>query len=116
MAEVQDFISETLKQILTGIENARTDKKIGDAVAPHLDKSTKIDPAYQVAWHDGHFWTSVHFDIAVTAKSVTEGGGKLGFSIPVIEIGAKLGGNHERTTEGVSRIQFSVPLRLPKKA
>lgn len=116
MVEMKDFITHSLLEIVSGVDHARRDVLFGDAVAPLLAAATQIDPAYQVAWHEGHFWTSVHFDIAVTARTVTEGGGKVGFKIPVVELGVKVGGEHERTSEGVSRVQFSVPLRLPKEA
>ena len=116
MIEMKDFVAQSINQILTGINNARNDSQYGGDVAPVLENGARIDPSYQVAWHDGHFWTAVHFDLAITARTVTEGGGKVGFKIPIVEFHMKAGGDREKTSEGVSRVQFSVPLRIPKDA
>lgn len=115
MVDVKDFIAQSLLEIRSGIETARQDVLFGQDIAPPLDSKATIDPAYKVAWHDGMFWTTVHFDIAVTVKSSTEGGGKAGFKIPVVELGMTLGAEHQRASEDVSRLQFTVPLRISRK-
>ncbi|MEP0339645.1 MAG: hypothetical protein ABJ388_07940 [Alphaproteobacteria bacterium] len=115
MIDARDFIKQSLLDVLLAIRDAQDEREVGHHIAPSLSSPATIDPAYKVAWHDGHLWTTVEFDLAVTAKTVTEGGGKVGFKIPIIEAGAELGADHQVTKEGISRMKFSVPIRISEK-
>ncbi len=56
--------------------------------------------------------TTVKFDLAVTVESSGEGGASAGFDIGVAR--GDLGGDIAEREENISRIQFAVPLILPK--
>jgi hypothetical protein len=55
--------------------------------------------------------TTVRFDVGVTVESKAEGGAGVGFNIAVAS--GKTGGDVSERSEGVNRIQFAVPLRIP---
>ncbi|NNU59708.1 trypco2 family protein [Ochrobactrum soli] len=100
--ELKEFVQETLKQILDGVAAAQ-ESKLGD----------NINAAHAFAENGNLFqsqygtFTRVDFEVAVTAESAKEGKA----SISVWSIGGS-GGLSEKENS-VSRIKFSVPLRLP---
>ncbi len=106
------FIERSLLDILDGLRHAADDEQVGHCIAPALKTDAKIDPAYGVAFHDGAMYTTAQFDIAVTAQKTTGKDGKIRLSIPVFATGLSGGGRNERTSETVSRVKFSVHLRL----
>jgi hypothetical protein len=94
--DLKNFVSETLRQIVDGIN---------DAQRPTLPKDAVIVPYYEKL-------EKVEFDVAVTAVEGTETSGKA--SINVWSIGAGVSGKSESSTSTVSRIRFSVAVELPK--
>lgn len=94
--ELQQFIEQTMKDITTGLHNsnkgmidAGSGKGISDLNA-----------------------MEVNFDIAVTVTN--DKGNEVGGRITVLGIGLQLGGSQKQreATEHISRIKFTVPLRL----
>jgi hypothetical protein len=93
---LEDFISETLSQIVSGIKKAQ--------------EATKNKHAMIVPYHstDGN----VDFDVAVTVVDGKETSGKAGIS--VWSIGAGVSGKSESSTSTASRIKFSIAIELPE--
>ncbi|MER9270446.1 hypothetical protein [Mesorhizobium sp. M0643] len=101
--DLDEFISETLRQILAGIAKVQeTDlgKNVNAAFPGVLGSNLAMHPDF------GAF-ARVDFDVAITAESSTGGKG----SIRVWSIGAEVGKDSRSQT--VSRVVFAVPLRLP---
>jgi predicted ATPase len=94
--DLKEFVSETLRQIVDGINDAQqlTPPK-GAVIVPYYEKLEKVE-----------------FDVAVTVIEGTETSGKAGIS--VWSIGAGVSGKSESSTSTLSRIRFSVAVELPK--
>lgn len=101
--DVKTFVSEALKQIIEGVQDAQSTSRGGlvNAELPVASTGNLISGGTY-----GMF-TRVDFDIAVSAE--TQGGGKAGLT--VFGIGAEAKGEHRAGY--ANRIQFSVPVRLP---
>lgn len=101
--DLDEFISETLRQILAGVSAAQeTDigKNVNAAFNGVLGSNLSVFPKLGV-------FARVDFDVAVTAETTTGGKG----SIKVWGIGGEAGRDNKSQT--VSRVVFAVPLRLP---
>jgi len=90
---IKDFVSETLKEIASGVKEAQKDNCV--VVVRYASGTIR----------------EVEFDIAVTAVEETGTSGKVGIS--VWSIGAGMSGKTESSSSVVSRIKFGVPLQLP---
>ena len=99
--KLQEFVKETLIQVIEGVRNAQgmLSEKDGAINPRALSLSGPI--------HNGRELQHVDFDVAVT---VIEESGVSG-RISVFGIGAKGGASEENST--VSRIKFKVPVGLP---
>jgi len=111
--ELRSFISETLTQIVGGVDDAR--KKSGaHLIAPTMFsiESDRMEGVGRDA-QDGNALFLVDFDVAVTAEEKKDQQLKAGIS--VVGIGGAGGdtGTSKRS-ENVSRIRFKVPVRLDK--
>lgn len=94
--DLKDFVSETLIQIVAGINNAQQSTlPKGAAIVPYYEKLEKVE-----------------FDVAVTVLKGTETSGGAGIS--VWSVGAGVSGKSESSTSTLSRIKFSVAVELPK--
>ena len=94
---LQEFVSESLKQIMTGITNAQTDPA----------NTGTINPIPR----DGYAATqNIEFDVAVTVSQ--EKGTKGGIGIFVGAVGVGTQGQSESSNISVSRIKFSVPVKF----
>ncbi|MGX5800481.1 trypco2 family protein [Bradyrhizobium sp. Arg314] len=101
--EIDEFISETLRQILAGVAKAQETEigqNVNAAFPGVLGSNLSVLPEFGV-------FARVDFDVAVTAETSKEGKG----SIRVWGIGAEAG--KESRSQTVSRVVFAVPLRLP---
>ncbi len=103
--DLKSFITETLVQIVDGVEEAR--QKI--AAGP---TNAQINPAMRYCEEQklGDV-RPVEFDVAVTAAKEGGAGGKLAISVAALNFGVEGGG--KLSTETVSRIKFTVDLAQP---
>ncbi len=102
---VQEFVRDSLTQILAGVAEAKAKDK---RVAPWVN-ATELK-AGSLTTVDGTVIFPVQFDIAVTV-SESKGGGSGGISVAqVFSIEAARDATKEQSQ--VSRIQFSVPIRF----
>lgn len=110
--ELKDFISQAIKDLLHGVLEAQNDAKTGNCVVPSGKQSNDLFPKGNVV-HNGD-WTStlVNFDIAISAEESAAKGGKAGVKIAVLS--AALDTENTNKNTSTSRIQFSVPVILPK--
>jgi hypothetical protein len=94
---IEDFISETLTQIISGVNKAQDalKKTSGCSIAPY-----------------GKNAEAVEFDVAVTAAESKESKG--GLAVSVCSIGAGIQGASEASRSTVSRVKFAVKIQLPE--
>jgi len=107
--KLQDFVSETLEQIIHGVKEAQGEaKKDGATISPdsHLSYDNK-----RYLFYGGGLVEHVEFDVAVTTSEGKET--KAGLGIFVVGIGVGAGGKSDASSVSVSRIKFSVPVALP---
>jgi hypothetical protein len=101
--KLQEFVSETLKEIIAGVKEAQ-----GYAG----DHSAKISVCAQS--HLGYLpIEKVRFDVAVTSTDASETQAGAGVFVAVLGIGAK--GKSDTSNSCVSRIKFSIPIVLPEQ-
>ena len=97
--ELQDFIAETLKQIISGVRLAQESaSELGAKINPRGGAMVEM--------------RNVHFDVAVSTRK----GGETKGGIDVFEGLVGAGGFQEQSDaadSAMSRIKFSVPLKLP---
>lgn len=107
MVSLEDFISETLVQIVRGTHRAQD--ALGDLAnvnPPDLRKKTSLQ---KPAWHEATPKThNVEFDVQLTASSATQTSGDAGVKLAVFS--AKTDGQSNKETQQFNRIQFSIPL------
>jgi len=118
--ELDEFIEESLKQILQGVKKAQEVTRL-----PNRDprESALINPDIMYSADSapkGKYYATisrdlvlfVDFDVAVTTDYKGEAKGTLGIKVFGIGIGGS--GSSSEGASTVSRIKFQVPIRLPK--
>jgi len=111
MMNLEQFISETMKQIIDGVSSAQEYARTKDAyinvpIVKTVNTHRMTDeslPAPQV----------VEFDIAVTTTGANDLQGGMGIFVAGLGIGYQAKKNNAE--EGVSRIKFSIPVVLPSQ-
>lgn len=111
---LDEFVQSSLTNILKGIVAAQRDDEVGEYVASHRLKDMALPSEGGVTSTGLGLTTTVKFDVGVTVESKAEGGAGAGFNIGVI--GGKVGGDLSERSEGTSRIQFAVPVKIPTTA
>lgn len=109
--KLQDFVTETLKQIINGVKEAQAEsKESGAVISPdsHLSYDNK-----KYLFCSGKLVEHVEFDVAVTTSEAKET--KAGLGIFVVGIGVGARGKSDSSSISISRIKFSVPLVLPSQ-
>jgi len=99
--EVHEFVKESLLQVMRGVRDAGSDW-IAEAAANGIVHPSNTGPSFR----------NVEFDLSVvvTESKEAEGGAKI--SVFGQGIGGK--GSKKLGTTSTSRIQFKVPVTLPK--
>lgn len=115
--ELQQFVSESLRQIMAGIVDAqKAVEDIGGLIAPS-NSDYQYDKAgtryVQPPGRDKppREMTVIDFDVAVTVTEGSQSKGGVGVVMAVLALGGSR--QSEATAESVSRIKFGVPVSLP---
>ena len=118
--KLQEFVAETLAQIVSGVSDAQRgigeanpDEPHGGRINPPLSTSAETLEAkgYRVDVY-GLPVQNVEFDVAVTVNEEAEAKGGAGLMVAGIGLGAKAKVESRDTT--VHHIKFAVPLTLPR--
>lgn len=105
VVNVEEFVSETLHQVLNAVSRVKSDPRVAPAAR---GTASGMEAA---GMRSGRMVFPVDFDIAVTVTEKTDSGG--GGGIAVFGVGnLKAGVERSAAREAVSRIKFSVPLDL----
>ena len=111
--DLKSFVSQTLIEIVEGVNEARSLVKSMDTGA-NINPSFAGDvPKLTGAYHIGHgdMAQCVEFDVALTVTEGTNTKGGIGVVSGVINLGSS--GQSRNENVAVSRIKFIVPLGLP---
>lgn len=92
--DLKTFVSESLNQIIQGIEEAQSS-----------NKRSQVNPSAVAAYQQKVI--DIAFDVAVTVEKVTEAKG----GITVFSVGAS--GESKTSDSTTHHLKFSVPVRLP---
>lgn len=114
--QLKDFVSESLKQIIQGVQSAQDFAEENQAkVAPAGIYGTTPEYAAQlgIIGKGEDYLIPIDFNIAVTASESEEASGGIGVLVSVL--GASVKGKSEETSSTVSRIKFIIPISLPKQ-
>lgn len=110
--ELKDFVARVLVDIVEGIREAQTTVGHEDAdVSPYLRGGVNVSGWKGLRDRLDRSLHEVEFDVAVTATEGTGTRGGVGVVMGVVALGSR--GESSRTSESVSRVKFSVPVRLP---
>ena len=99
--KLEDFISETLEQIISGVEKAQDETKKSLAII------NPLKGAYQLRVQ------TVEFDVALSEMKSKKAKGVIGVFFPPVGVGGQ--GQSHTSNISTNRIKFSVPLILPHK-
>jgi len=110
--ELQDFVAESLKQIISGVKTAQeygsgVGAKVNPLINPFSDYGPKV-----LATEDGELAQEIKFDVAVTTTKGTSTKGGIGVFVGSVGLGSQ--GKSDAESSSISRIKFSVPLVLPQ--
>ncbi len=111
--KLEDFISEALIEIVSGIKRAQTST---ESTGAKINPKGYIVPQGKLV---GQKWNSkngdttevIEFDIAVTTTEGTETKGGIGVFVGAIGLGSQ--GRSEAQNSSVTKIKFSVPIVFP---
>lgn len=115
--KLDEFIFESIKQVVDGIEKARDYAETkGSKISGKGLSFVGAQNGAGIVFYDsnnGEIIEKIEFDVAVTAKEGDTTKGGAGLFVGAFGIGVQ--GQTESENSSMSRIKFSVPLFLPKK-
>lgn len=110
--ELKQFVAESIKQIIDGVNEAREYADANGAMVNprrwgwnHSNVQAKYDRKTGAAIE------TIEFDVAVTAAEGTATKGGIGVFMGAVNLGSQ--GQSENSQSSVSRLKFSVPIVLP---
>ena len=114
--KLEDYITESLKEIITGVRNAQTyAKEAGARINPNgMGINRMGQPYINYSSRDvGQTGQMVEFDVVVT---ISEGDQvKAGIGVFAGSFGIGTQGKTEANNIAVNRIKFTVPIFLPEQ-
>ena len=114
MMELQEFISQTLRQIIDGVRDAQTHAlQHGARVNPQVSAARVHAAKGNEIWDEQSrtVGREVQFDVAISTSEGAASKGGAGLFVGPLALGAR--GESESTDTSSSRIKFSVPVVLP---
>jgi hypothetical protein len=113
--DLREFVTQTLTQVVEGVKEAQTQVDAhGAEINPPLQSSQ------EQLGKQGFLFTLegpaqiVQFDVALTVVEGTGTKGGIGVFAGVVTLGSS--GESQKESSSVSRVKFSVPMRLPRSA
>jgi hypothetical protein len=113
MIKLEDFVSETIKQIISGVITAQEYAKEKNAKVNPRGLTFRTDQGEVRLWHasTGQVAQDLDFDVAVTTIEGKATKGGIGVFVGPIGVGSQ--GQSHGTNSSESRIKFKVPILLP---
>ena len=113
---LEDYIAETLRQIVSGVAKAQQlTAEHGADVNPHMRSNATVNSALGIipTGTGGVYAQLVQFDVALTVKEGTGTKGGIGVASGIVNLGSTGQSSNENTA--VNHVKFTVPLALPHK-
>jgi predicted ATP-dependent Lon-type protease len=110
--ELKEFITETLVQVATGIEQAQSALKEKNIDAIINTNVTKHDSGHLVTGGRRKPVEIVEFDVAILASEGTETKAGIGLKVASL-LNLDAGGKSNNTAGRESRIKFKIPMSYP---
>ena len=112
--KLEDFVADSLVQIVRGVTRAQEElKDTGARVSPLMLKTQREASIGEARMAGGQPVYDVVFDVAVSGSESTSTSGGVGVVVGVFGLGSK--GESADAQSNLSRIQFRVPLLLPRQ-
>lgn len=110
--ELEDFVAESLIQIVNGVRRAQDGLKgTGARVNPQMRSTLAAHTIGNAEMEGGQPVSNVEFDVVVTATKGTGSKGGVGVALGVVGLGTQAQSDAKSGQE--SRIKFKVPILLP---
>ena len=110
--KLQEFVTESLTQIIAGVAAAgEAAKAHGALINPRFTHDSGDKRPVVMTGSGPSFAETVHFDIAVTVTEGTESKAGIGIFAGAVGLGAK--GSSAAETSSISRLKFNVPIAFP---
>jgi hypothetical protein len=116
MITLEDFVSETLTQIIKGVKKAQDEAaKLGAVVSPKLEQYIYNLKEFNHKKVKGKQLTrEVNFEIAITASEENQTKGGIGvFVLGIVGLGGQV--QSLNASSAVNRISFTIPINLPSQ-
>ena len=113
---LEDYIAETLRQIVSGVaKSQQLTADLGAEVNPKMHSNSTVNSALGIipTGNSGVYAQLVHFDVALTVKEGTGTKGGIGVASGIVNLGSTGQSSNENTA--VNHVKFAVPLALPHK-
>ena len=112
---LQDFVSETLSQIVGGVKAAQSVAiESGCQINPKMTSNLDYASQHGFLWCDSVYAQIVEFDVALTTTEGSNSKGGIGVFAGAVSLGGSTGSTAENSS--ISRVKFRVPLVLPSQA
>ena len=112
--QLRDFIAESLKQIIDGINEAKIHAEANGARVNPVLQWPGRDSGFRTEGNSGAPVEPIEFDVAVTVTEGTQTKGGIGVFTGIVGMGSQ--GQSDSMNSSISRIKFMVPVVLPSSA
>jgi hypothetical protein len=111
--KLQDYISETLKQIILGVKDAQEFAKDQGAIINGQDWDVYSSSATYLVYHDQYSGPiqTIEFDVEVTTAESDSAQGGIGIFVGPIGVGTK--GQIDSKNSSMNHLRFNIPIKLP---
>jgi len=110
--ELQEFITESITQIIKGTKDAQEKlKDLGVIISPQLSFTTFLNKRDDLSNSQSGNAIIIEFDIALSTSKSNEKTGKAGLVVASVGIGGHF--KKSNTNNTISKIKFPIPITLP---
>lgn len=110
--KLEDFVAESLSQIVLGVKKAQDlVSGTGAVISPQMRMTKDVASVGDAEGLGGQPVYKVSFDVAITVNEATGASGGIGVAAGIFALGSK--GESKDSFGNTSRIQFSIPVVLP---
>lgn len=111
--QLDDFVAETLSQIVNGVRKARKETGVrGIGAQPSRAPAANASNPDVIITQSGASAQPVRFDVALTVTENSGTSAKIGVVSGILNGGGSMDDQSQSST--VSRVQFAIPVVLPK--
>lgn len=113
--DLKEFVTQTLTQIIEGVRGAQIyGKDLSAEVNPELLTTPEQAGKQGFLGTRDQYVPIVQFDVALTVTEGTGTKGGIGVFAGAISLGSL--GQSQNESSSVSRVKFSIPIRLPNQS